>query len=45
MANTTLELAGSFAGEWLTLPFRGAEMRGNAGFPQGKTFEEVDVEH
>jgi hypothetical protein len=39
LANTTHELAASFAEEWLILPFDCAEMQGNAGFLRGIDFK------
>ncbi|MBY5566900.1 hypothetical protein HFO55_06465 [Rhizobium leguminosarum] len=38
MANTTHELAASFAEEWLILPFDCAEMQGNAGLSRDGDF-------
>jgi hypothetical protein len=39
LANTTHELAVSFAEEWLILPFDCAEMQGNTGILQGNDFK------
>jgi hypothetical protein len=39
LANTNHELAASFAGEWLILPFYCAEMQCNAGFLRGIDFK------
>ncbi|MGZ2380436.1 hypothetical protein [Rhizobium leguminosarum] len=39
MANTTHELAASFAEEWLILPFDCAEMQGNTGILHGIDFK------
>ncbi|MGR9504340.1 hypothetical protein ACU8MW_11610 [Rhizobium leguminosarum] len=45
MANTTHELATSFAEEWLILPFDCAEMQGNTGFLHGDYFKIPSLEH
>ncbi|MBB3159782.1 hypothetical protein HFO63_03555 [Rhizobium laguerreae] len=45
MANTTHELAASFAEEWLILPFDCAEMRGNTGFSRGDDFKILPLGH
>jgi hypothetical protein len=45
LANTTHELAASFAEEWLILPFDCAEMQGNTGFLRGEDFKMSSLEH
>ncbi|MGO7212927.1 hypothetical protein ACC796_30185 [Rhizobium ruizarguesonis] len=44
MANTTHELAASFAEEWLILPFNCAEMRGGARLLRGIDFKIPSLE-
>ncbi|MCW1407003.1 hypothetical protein OLZ32_01960 [Rhizobium sp. 1AS11] len=45
MANTTHELAASFAEEWLILPFDCAEMQGGTGFSRGIDFKTSSPKH
>ncbi|NNU47984.1 hypothetical protein G9X68_12775 [Rhizobium sp. WYCCWR 11279] len=44
MANTTHELAASFAEEWLILPFDCAEMQGNIGLLRRIDFKTSSLE-
>jgi hypothetical protein len=44
LANTTHELAASFAEEWLILPFDCAEMQGNTRLLRGIDFEIPSLE-
>ncbi|MGO6941728.1 hypothetical protein [Rhizobium johnstonii] len=45
MANTTHELAASFAEEWLILPFDCAEKQGNAELSRGIDFRKSSLKH
>ncbi|MBY5339182.1 hypothetical protein [Rhizobium leguminosarum] len=45
MANTTHELAASFAEEWLILPFDCAEMQGSAALSRGIDFRKSSLKH